>query len=357
VKLADEAVCIGGPHPSQSYLNIPNIISAALTKGAEAIHPGYGFLAENASFARLCEEQGIKFIGSPAAAINDMGIKARAREMMAEAGVPVVPGSSGVIESEEEAARLAREIGYPIMIKASAGGGGRGMRIAFNDSELAKAVQTARQEAEAAFVDGSLYLEKYIEKPRQVEIQVLADEHGNVVYLGERDCTLQRRHQKLVDETPCPVLSQKTREKMGEAAVRASKAVNYSGAGTVEFLLDEKGNYYFIEMNTRIQVEHPVTELVTGIDLIAETIKVAAGEKLGYRQEDIKPRGAALECRINAEDPEKDVCACPGQITAYLPPGGLGVRVDSGVYAGYRIPPFYDSLIAKLITWGNEFGN
>jgi len=354
VKLADEAVCIGGPHPSQSYLNIPNIISAALTKGAEAIHPGYGFLAENASFARLCEEQGIKFIGPPAAAINDMGIKARAREMMAEAGVPVVPGSSGVIESEEEAARLAREIGYPVMIKASAGGGGRGMRIAFNDSELAKAVQTARQEAEAAFGDGSLYLEKYIEKPRHVEIQVLADEHGNVVYLGERDCTLQRRHQKLVEETPCPVLSQKTREKMGEAAVRAAKAVNYSGAGTVEFLLDEKGNYYFIEMNTRIQVEHPVTELVTGIDLIAETIKVAAGEKLGYRQEDIKPRGAALECRINAEDPEKDFCPCPGQITAYLPPGGLGVRVDSGVYAGYRIPPFYDSLIAKLITWGND---
>ncbi len=354
VRLADEAVCIGGAHPSQSYLNIPNIISAAQTKGAEAIHPGYGFLAENASFARISKEQGLKFIGPPAEAIIDMGTKARARKMMADAGVPVVPGSPGVFDSIEEITLIAEEIGYPVMIKASAGGGGRGMRIAMNGSELARAVQTARQEAEAAFGDGSLYLEKYIEKPRHVEIQVIADEHGNAVYLGERDCTLQRRHQKLVEETPCPVLTEETRVKMGEAAVRAAQAVNYSGAGTVEFLLDEQGNYYFIEMNTRIQVEHPVTEWVTGIDLVAETIKVAAGEELGYRQEEIKPRGAALECRINAEDPERDFCPCPGQITTYLPPGGMGVRVDSGVYPGYRIPPFYDSLIAKIITWGNN---
>ena len=253
--------------------------------------------------------------------------------MMAEAGVPVIPGSSGVIKSEEEAAQLAGEIGYPVLIKASAGGGGRGMRIANSNSELARAVQTARQEAEAAFGDGSLYLEKYIKKPRHVEIQVVADDHGNVVYLGERDCTLQRRHQKLVEETPCPVLTQETRESMGEAAVRAARAVNYSGAGTVEFLLDEKGDYYFIEMNTRIQVEHPVTELVTGIDLVAETIKVAAGEKLGYRQEDIKPRGAALECRINAEDPKR---FCPArQITAYLPPGDGCVRTAESCRLSY----------------------
>lgn len=352
VKLADETVCIGGPHPTQSYLNIPNIIGAAEGKGADAIHPGYGFLAENAAFAEICADQGIKFIGPPAAAMVTMGAKARARAIMAEAGVPVVPGSPGLLSDEDEIVRIAGEIGYPVMIKASAGGGGRGMRIAANQGELMKAVQMARQEAEAAFGDGSLYLEKFIENPRHVEIQVLADEHGHVVHLGERDCTIQRRHQKLVEETPCPVLTSEVREKMGHAAVRAAEAAHYAGAGTVEFLLDQDGNYYFIEMNTRIQVEHPVTEWVTGIDLMAETIRIAAGEELGYGQDDVKFQGVAMECRINAEDPEKDFAPCPGVITEYLPPGGMGVRVDSAIYPGYQISPFYDSLIAKLIVWG-----
>jgi acetyl-CoA carboxylase biotin carboxylase subunit len=354
VKLADESVCIGGAHPTQSYLNIPNIISAALIKDAAAIHPGYGFLAENSFFAETCQEQGIKFIGPPVAAMVSMGAKAQARSLMAEAGVPVVPGSPGLVKSDDEIARIAEEIGYPVMVKASAGGGGRGMRIAMNREQLAKSVQMARQEAEASFGDGGLYLEKFIEQPRHVEFQILADQHGNVVHLGERDCTLQRRHQKLVEETPCPVLPHEIREKMGDAAVRAAMKVNYAGAGTIEFLLDQDGNYYFIEMNTRIQVEHPVTEWVTGIDLIAETIRIAAGEELGYCQDDIKLQGAALECRINAEDPNHDFAPCPGLISLYLPPGGIGVRVDSGVYSGCRISPFYDSLIAKLITWGRN---
>lgn len=354
VRLADESVCIGGYHPTQSYLNISNIISAALTKEAEAIHPGYGFLAENSSFAEICEAQGIKFIGPAAAAIVTMGAKAKARSLMAGAGVPVVPGSPGLVSSNEEIARIAEEIGYPVMVKASAGGGGRGMRIAMNSAQLAKSVQMARQEAEAAFGDGGLYLEKFIVQPRHVEFQIIADEHGNVVHLGERDCTLQRRHQKLVEETPCPVLSPDIRAKMGAAAVHAAHAVNYAGAGTVEFLLDKDGNYYFIEMNTRIQVEHPVTELVTGIDLVAETIKIAAGEELGCGQDDIKLQGVAIECRINAEDPQKDFSPCPGLISTYLPPGGMGVRVDSGVYPGCQISPYYDSLIAKLITWGRS---
>lgn len=354
VKLADETICIGGHQPAQSYLNIPNIISAALTRGADAIHPGYGFLAENASFSKVCEEQGVKFIGPSARAIVTMGAKATARSLMADAGVPVVPGSSGVISSEQDIERSAEEIGYPVMIKASAGGGGRGMRLAMDSSQLEKAVQMARQEAEAAFGDGSLYLEKFIMQPRHVEIQILADEHGNVVHLGERDCTLQRRHQKLVEETPCPVLTSDLRAKMGADATQAAQAANYTGAGTVEFLLDKNGNYYFIEMNTRIQVEHPVTELVTGIDLIAETIKIASGEELEYRQDDIVQQGTAIECRINAEDPENDFCPCPGLISNYLPPGGMGVRVDSGVYQGCKISPYYDSLIAKLIIWGRS---
>jgi len=353
VRLADESVCIGGPHPTQSYLNAPNIISAALIKDAEAIHPGYGFLAENSSFAEACEDQGIKFIGPPVLAMVAMGAKAQARSMMAEAGVPVVPGSPGLISSSDEIARIAEEIGYPVMVKASAGGGGRGMRIAMNSAQLEKSVQMARQEAEASFGDGGLYLEKFIAQPRHIEFQILADEHGHVVHLGERDCTLQRRHQKLVEETPCPVLTASIRDEMGAAAVRAAQAVNYSGAGTVEFLLDQDGNYYFIEMNTRIQVEHPVTEWVTGIDLVAETIKIAAGEELSFSQDDIKLQGVALECRINAEDPHQDFAPCPGRISAYLPPGGMGVRVDSGVYTGCQISPYYDSLIAKLITWGH----
>lgn len=356
VRLADEAVCIGAPQPARSYLNIPNIISAAEVKGAEAIHPGYGFLAENPYFAEICEKHGIAFIGPPASAIEQMGAKARARELMIKAGVPVVPGSPGLLNKDKEVVEIAESIGYPVIIKASAGGGGRGMRIAWNRQELERAVRTARAEAEAAFGDGGIYLEKYITEPRHVEIQILADKYGNTVYLGERDCSIQRRHQKLIEETPCPVVTPGLREEMGAAAVRAAKAVNYVGAGTVEFLLDKEGNYYFIEMNTRIQVEHPVTEMVTGIDLIAEMIRVAAGEPLSFKQEDIRTYGAALECRINAEDPKHNFRPCPGIIKGYLPPGGFGVRVDSGVYPGYSIPPYYDSLIAKLITWGRNRG-
>lgn len=354
VKLADEAVCIGSPQPARSYLNIPNIISAAEMKGVEAIHPGYGFLAENPYFAEICEKQGFTFIGPPASAIEEMGAKARARELMMRSGVPVVPGSPGLLTRDKEIIEIAEKIGYPVIIKASAGGGGRGMRIAWNSQELEKAVRTARAEAEAAFGDGGIYLEKYLIEPRHVEIQILADRFGKVVYLGERDCSVQRRHQKLIEETPCPVLTSELREEMGTAAVRAAQAVNYVGAGTVEFLLDREGNYYFIEMNTRIQVEHPVTEMVTGIDLIAEMIKIAAGEPLSFNQEDIKPNGTALECRINAEDPNLNFRPCPGVIKSYMPPGGFGVRVDSGVYQGYSIPPYYDSLIAKLITWGRN---
>jgi acetyl-CoA carboxylase biotin carboxylase subunit len=354
VRMADEAVCIGAPQPSRSYLNIPNIISAAVSRGVEAIHPGYGFLSENPYFAEICETSGIKFIGPPASAIEAMGAKARARELMAAAGVPVVPGSPGLVTRDDEIAQIAESIGYPVIVKASAGGGGRGMRVANNLNDLEKSVTAARTEAEAAFGDGGVYLEKYLEEPRHVEIQVLADEHGHAVYLGERDCSIQRRHQKLVEETPCPVLTGDLRRQMGEAAVRAAQSVSYSGAGTVEFLLDKSGSYYFIEMNTRIQVEHPVTEWVTGIDLVAAMIDIAAGVPLPYRQEEIAPRGVAIECRINAEDPDHDWRPCPGRVTGYLPPGGFGVRVDSGIYIGYEIPHYYDSLIAKLITWGND---
>lgn len=352
VKMADEAVCIGAPHPGLSYLNIPNIISAAEGRGAEAIHPGYGFLAENPYFSEICEERGIKFIGPPAMAIEEMGAKAHARELMIAANVPVVPGSPGLLTRECTIYEVAEEIGFPVIVKASAGGGGRGMRIAICREELVKSVQLARSEAEAAFGDGGLYLEKYLMEPRHVEIQILADAYGNVVYLGERDCSIQRRHQKLVEETPCPALTLELREEMGNAAVRAAKAANYVGAGTVEFLLDKQGNYYFIEMNTRIQVEHPVTECVTGLDLIAEMIRIAAGEPLGCRQDDLMLNGVALECRINAEDPACNFRPCPGVVKHYLPPGGMGVRVDSGIYPGYTIPPYYDSLIAKVITWG-----
>lgn len=354
VRMADEAVCIGAPQPSRSYLNIPNIISAAITRGAEAIHPGYGFLSENPYFAEICETSGIKFIGPPASAIEAMGAKARAREIMAAVGVPVVPGSPGLVTKDDEIAQIAESIGYPVIVKATAGGGGRGMRVANNLDELEKSVIAAGTEAEAAFGDGGVYLEKYLEEPRHVEIQVLADQHGQAVYLGERDCSIQRRHQKLVEETPCPSLTEDLRRQMGQAAVRAALSVSYSGAGTVEFLLDKSGSYYFIEMNTRIQVEHPVTEWVTGIDLVAAMIDIAAGAPLPYRQEEISPRGAAIECRINAENPDHDWRPCPGRVADYLPPGGFGVRVDSGIYIGYEIPHYYDSLIAKLITWGNN---
>lgn len=352
VKMADEAVCIGSPHPGNSYLNIPNIISAAISREAEAIHPGYGFLAENADFAEVCASNDLVFIGPPARAISEMGAKARAREIMMDAGVPVVPGSPGLLNENDPIAEIAEKIGYPVIIKASAGGGGRGMRIVENPDELEQVVKMAGSEAKSAFGDGGLYLEKYIEKPRHVEIQILGDNYGHVVFLGERDCSIQRRHQKLIEETPCPVLTPELRARMGGTAIKAARTAHYTSAGTVEFLLDNKGNYYFIEVNTRIQVEHPVTEWVTGMDLIAEMIRIADGQPLGYSQEDLKLHGVALECRINAEDPDHDFRPCPGRVVNYLPPGGFGVRVDSCIYPGYLIPPFYDSLIAKLVVWG-----
>lgn len=354
VQMADEAFCIGPPQSSRSYLNIPNIISTAQISKADAIHPGYGFLAENPYFAEIVETSKLKFIGPPAAAIEAMGAKAVARETMIKAGVPVVPGTKGVITSPEEAGRVAEEIGYPVMIKASAGGGGKGMRIAQGPNDLLKALQTAQREAEAAFGNGEVYVEKYVEEPRHIEIQVLADNYGNVVYLGERDCSIQRRNQKLIEEAPSSALTKEMRQEMGSLAVKAAATINYVGAGTVEFLLDKHGNFYFIEMNTRIQVEHTVTEMVTGIDLIKEQIRIAAGETLGYEQDDVKINGWAIECRINAEQPEKNFIPSPGRITKYLPPGGFGVRVDSAVYSGYTIPPFYDSMIGKLIAWGSN---
>ncbi|HWQ42852.1 MAG TPA: acetyl-CoA carboxylase biotin carboxylase subunit [Desulfosporosinus sp.] len=354
VREADEAICIGPAASAKSYLYIPIIISAAEISGTDAIHPGYGFLAENANFAEICETCNIKFIGPKASTIEAMGDKATARKTMIAAGMPVVPGSEGVVEKLEDAIEIAGKISYPVMIKASAGGGGKGMRIAQNEGELLKAIQTAQTEAQAAFGNAEVYLEKYVEESRHIEFQLMADDYGNVVYLGERDCSLQRRNQKLIEEAPSKALNEKLRAKMGSDAVKAAKAVNYSGAGTVEFLLDKNNNYYFIEMNTRIQVEHPVTELITGIDLIKEQIRVAAGEKLGYTQSDIKINGWAMECRINAENPDKNFMPSPGTITTYHPPGGPGVRIDSAAYAGYKIPPFYDSMIGKLIVWGRD---
>lgn len=354
VKLADEAYCIGPAPSNKSYLNITNIISAAEVSGAEAIHPGYGFLAENANFAEICETCGITFIGPAVGAIEKMGDKALARATMIEAGVPVVPGSEGAVTDLEEALKVAQEIGYPVLIKASAGGGGRGMRIAHSREDLVNAIQTARNEAEAAFGNGEVYLEKYVEQPRHIEFQILGDQHGNMVHLGERDCSVQRRNQKVIEEAPSMALNSSLRRKMGEVAIKAAKAAGYYNAGTVEFLLDKHHKFYFIEMNTRVQVEHPVTELVTGIDLVKEQIRIAAGEELGYGQQDINVRGWAMECRINAEDPAKNFMPCPGQITEYILPGGPGVRVDSAAYSGYRVPPFYDSMIGKLIVWANN---
>ncbi|MFS8834656.1 acetyl-CoA carboxylase biotin carboxylase subunit [Synechococcus sp. WC101] len=352
VQLADEAVCVGEAPVAKSYLNIPNIISAALTRGATAIHPGYGFLAENAKFAEMCADHNLIFIGPSPEAMRKMADKATARETMQAVGVPTVPGSRGLITSDEEAVRLAEKIGYPVIIKATAGGGGRGMRVARDAQELLKMMRTAQGEAQAAFGDGGIYLEKYIERPRHVEFQILADSHGNVVHLYERDCSIQRRHQKLLEEAPSPALTTSLRARMGAAAVKAAKAVNYVGAGTVEFLLDKNGQFYFIEMNTRIQVEHPVTEMVTGLDLIAEQIRIAQGQPLTFRQKDVELRGHAIECRINAEDPKQQFRPCAGTISAYLPPGGPGVRMDSHIYTDYTIPPYYDSLLGKLIVWG-----
>ncbi|HHY22051.1 MAG TPA: acetyl-CoA carboxylase biotin carboxylase subunit [Bacilli bacterium] len=354
VKLADEAYCIGPHLSSKSYLNMVNLLSIALKTGAEAVHPGYGFLAENADFAELCAENQIVFIGPSPEAINKMGAKAVARETMEAAGVPIVPGTDGIIEDIDKALETAREIGYPVMVKATAGGGGKGMRLAESEADLEKAIKMAQQEAETAFGNAGVYLEKFVEEPRHVEIQIIADSFGNVVHLGERDCSIQRRHQKLIEEAPSPALDEELRKQMGEAALKAAKAVNYCGAGTVEFLLDKHKKFYFMEMNTRIQVEHPVTELVTGFDLIKEQILVAAGQKLSFAQEDVKINGWAIECRINAENPDKNFMPSPGQVEMYLPPGGMGVRVDSAVYPGYVITPFYDSMVAKLIVHGKD---
>ncbi|MBZ8179180.1 acetyl-CoA carboxylase biotin carboxylase subunit [Oscillatoria salina] len=352
VQLADESVCIGHPPSNKSYLNIPNIIAAALTRNATAIHPGYGFLAENARFAEICADHQISFIGPTASAILAMGDKSTAKKTMQKAGVPTVPGSEGLLESEKEARAIAKEIGFPVMIKATAGGGGRGMRLVRDESEFSKLFHAAQGEAEAAFGNPGVYLEKFIERPRHIEFQILADSYGNVIHLGERDCSIQRRHQKLLEEAPSPVMTRELRSKMGAAAVRAAKSINYVGAGTVEFLVDNSGNFYFMEMNTRIQVEHPVTEMITGLDLISQQIRIAHGEKLPLNQKQVQLKGHAIECRINAEDPDRNFRPQPGRISAYLPPGGPGVRIDSHVYTDYEIPPYYDSLIGKLIVWG-----
>ncbi|KMM37878.1 acetyl-CoA carboxylase biotin carboxylase subunit [Guptibacillus hwajinpoensis] len=353
VRLADEAYCIGPTAAKDSYLNFTNIMSIATVTGVDAIHPGYGFLSENADFAELCRECNVTFVGPSPEAINRMGTKDVARTTMKEAGVPIVPGSEGIIKDADEGVALANEMGYPVIIKATAGGGGKGIRIAKDEKELIKGINITQQEASQAFGNPGVYIEKFIEDFRHVEIQVLADNHGNAIHLGERDCSIQRRLQKLVEETPSPALDEKIRQKMGDAAVRAAKAVNYSGAGTVEFIFEPTGNFYFMEMNTRIQVEHPVTEMVTGIDLIKEQIRAASDETLRFKQEDVTFKGWAIECRINAEDPDKKFMPSPGKVEMYLPPGGFGVRVDSAVYPGYDILPFYDSMVAKLITYAD----
>ena len=351
VQLADEAVCVGESASSKSYLNIPNILAAATSRGVDAIHPGYGFLAENDRFAEMCRDHGITFVGPSPHAIRSMGDKATAKSTMQRVGVPTVPGSEGLLSNPEEAAALAEQMGYPVMIKATAGGGGRGMRLVPGPEQLTSLFKAAQGEAEAAFGNPGLYMEKFIDRPRHVEVQVLADRHGNVVHLGERDCSIQRRHQKLLEEAPSPALDPELRRRMGDAAVAAARSIQYEGAGTVEFLLDRSGGFYFMEMNTRIQVEHPVTEMVTGIDLIAEQLRIAGGEPISVSQDEIQLRGHAIECRINAEDAAHNFRPAPGKITGWLPPGGPGVRVDSHVYTGYDIPPFYDSLIGKLIIW------
>ena len=354
VELADEAYCIGPKLSKDSYLNFSNIISVAKLTNCDGIHPGYGFLAENASFAELCEACDITFIGPTAAAISKMGTKDVARETMREAGVPVVPGSTGIVGSEEEGLKIAEEIGFPVIIKATAGGGGKGIRVARTREDFVKGLNMTQKEAAAAFGNPGVYIEKFIEDFRHIEIQVLADSHGNAIHLGERDCSIQRRMQKLVEEAPSPALSEELRAEMGEAAVKAAQAVNYRGAGTVEFIFDvENQKFYFMEMNTRIQVEHPVTEMITGIDLIQQQLKVASGETLAFKQEDVTFKGWSIECRINAENPLKNFMPSAGRVDMYLPPGGLGVRVDSAMYSGYTIPPYYDSMVAKLITFAD----
>lgn len=349
-QLADETVCIGPPASKDSYLNMERILSATLATGAQAIHPGFGFLSENSKFVRMCEKCNITFIGPSADIIDKMGDKSAARTTMMEAQVPVVPGTKEPVYDAKTGLTLAKEIGFPVMIKASAGGGGKGMRIAWSEEDFEQSFDTAKMEAEKSFADGTMYIERYISDPRHIEFQILADQHGNVVHLGERDCSIQRKHQKMIEEAPSSAISEALRKKMGETAVRAAKAAGYYSVGTIEFLLDKSNEFYFIEMNTRIQVEHPVTEMVTGIDLVKEQIRVAAGEKLTVRQEDIKIQGHAIECRINAEDPEKNFMPCPGLVEDVHFPGGMGIRIESALYSGYRIPPFYDSMVVKLIA-------
>ena len=353
VRFADEAVCIGPAPAAESYLQIPRIIAAAEVTGAEAIHPGYGFLAENDEFSEICERAQIVFIGPTPEQIRSMGDKATARATMIREGVPTVPGTEGEVSGPEEALKIATEIGFPVMIKATAGGGGKGMRVAPDAGSFVRLLLSAQNEALAAFGNGGVYLEKFVESPRHVEFQVFGDQQGRVVHLGERDCSIQRRHQKLIEEAPSPALTPELRAEMGHAAVRAAQAIDYVGAGTVEFLLDKHSRFYFIEMNTRIQVEHPVTEVTTGIDLVKEQIRVAAGEPLSIPERETKLRGHAIEFRINAEDPDRGFAPSPGDIVTFHPPGGPGVRLDTHVYAGYRVPPFYDSLLAKLIVHGN----
>ncbi|MDO8995274.1 acetyl-CoA carboxylase biotin carboxylase subunit [Sediminibacterium sp.] len=348
VKFADEAVCIGKPQSSDSYLNIAHIMAAAEITNADAIHPGYGFLAENARFSQICADHGIKFIGPTPDMINKMGDKITAKETMIKAGVPVVPGGEGLLESVEQTKSLAKEVGYPVILKATAGGGGKGMRVVWNEEEIERAYTTAKMEAAASFKNDGIYMEKFVEEPRHIEIQIAGDQYGNVCHLSERDCSIQRRHQKLVEESPSPFMTADLREKMGEAAIKAASAINYESVGTIEFLVDKHRNFYFMEMNTRIQVEHCVTEEVVSFDLIKEQIKIAMGEKISGRN--YEPTMHAIECRINAEDPYNDFRPSPGKITNLFTPGGHGVRVDSHVYAGYVIPPYYDSMIGKLIT-------
>jgi acetyl-CoA carboxylase, biotin carboxylase subunit len=348
VRFADEAVCIGNPPAHESYLNIPRIMAACEITNADAVHPGYGFLAENAKFAKICTDNGLKFIGPTAEMINAMGDKITAKETMIKVGVPVIPGSEGLIEDIEEAKKLAKEIGYPVILKATAGGGGKGMRVVWKEEDLERSFNTAQAESLAAFRNDGVYLEKFIEDPRHIEIQIAGDQYGTISHLSERDCSIQRRHQKLVEESPSPFISKELREKMGEAAIKAAKAINYESVGTIEFLVDKHENFYFMEMNTRIQVEHCVTEEVTNCDLIKEQIKIAAGEKVSGKN--YFPQAHAIECRINAEDPYHDFRPSPGRITTFHAPGGHGVRVDSHAYAGYSIPPYYDSMIGKLIA-------
>lgn len=353
-KLADEAICVGSAAPSKSYLNVKNILEAANVTGAEGIHPGFGFLSENAKFAKMCTESNIKFIGPSAEVINLMGNKTNAKQLMKDAGVPTVPGSDGKLNSLEEAKKIAKKVGYPVMLKASSGGGGKGIRLCNNQEELINYYDIVKQEAKVSFNDDELYLEKCIVNPRHVEIQILADEYGNCIHLGERDCSLQRNNQKVLEESPSTVLDNTLRKKMGEAAIKAVKAAKYANAGTIEFLVDKDKNFYFMEMNTRIQVEHPVTEWVTGVDIVKEQLKIASGEKLSFKQEDITFSGHSIECRINAENPYKNFRPSPGEIKELNLPGGNGVRIDTAVYTGYKIPPVYDSMIAKLIVHGKD---